>query len=935
MANIAIFRINYKSDFILTLNSDAGWMTPFCIKFWTSAPSQAYFVGFDGTTYTHCSPVAGEPTKLQVQFDDHHLPIGDLKFQIGYHFTVADFPTSVEDEVINQASVIIEVDDAPAQVMLDLNGETAPEIEFSLPAYANEAQRIANEQARIASEQQRIANEDARIAAEATRQQNEQQRIRQEEARVSEFATLKSQSQEATSAANTAAALANEKAALAADKAALAGAAATLANAKAQLAADKAALADAAATLANDKAALAQQKAEYAQQQGDYAKAQGDTALADHRRAESDHTTAADDHTRAESDHGIAADDHTQAGNDHTRAESDHGIAADDHTRAGNDHTRADSDHGIAADDHTQAGNDHTRAESDHTRAEQDHTDVQNAIESADLVYDISKANAVGGVLATYADLAAALGVDGANVPVNRRQGGMTVKFVLTSDNNYVRYDYMGSSTAVADFTNVANWRGVDEVPIKDSRNLVTSGAVYAATLNQIAIQATVEDAIITVKVDDVIVATGTGSLTTAIEYGKVFTVECSRVYDYITPEPQTFTASPSVQKIFCNYTYIPRDVITLDQTITDPATMITGDLQGDVIKQIRANSHLYLGTPITQEGDTEGTELICQLDDEDSTKYADGTTAVLDGREGDQWLKLPIFWWKVIPIGEAAEDGSYDQYSFAFAFAGEPDPSWNRWVGEKNLLGTKEMKVVDGVGRSVSGGTSTGSFTQAKGNTYAAANNLGGIEVTWEWQWMMCMLFYAWYGNTNSQAVCGIGSNTYARTLGVTDGLGMTDTTPAQATSLTSARFWGLEAWWNCKYEWMGNVTSNNYVLTIKDMNTKQNRTVSGFVQCAGTYGWTSRMKITEQGDFIPVAKDATDATSYCDWVNSNPGSRVVNRSISYANTGGGVAYVSSNGAPSNTDANGGSRLAFNGVVTEAESVAAYKAALPAGQEA
>ena len=38
MASAKIFRINYKSDFILTLNSDAGWMTPFCIKFWTGAP---------------------------------------------------------------------------------------------------------------------------------------------------------------------------------------------------------------------------------------------------------------------------------------------------------------------------------------------------------------------------------------------------------------------------------------------------------------------------------------------------------------------------------------------------------------------------------------------------------------------------------------------------------------------------------------------------------------------------------------------------------------------------------------------------------------------------------------------------------------------------------------------------------------------------------
>ena len=173
-----IFRINYKSDFILTLNSDAGWMTPFCIKFWTGVPSQAFFAQWDGTTYTHCAYDPSEPTKLLVQFDDHHLPIGELKYQVAYHFTVADFPNDTEDEVLNQANITTEIDGETYQVMLDFTGETAPEIEFSLPAYANEAQRIANEQ-------QRIANEQQRIEAEQTRENHEQQRIAAEQGRVS------------------------------------------------------------------------------------------------------------------------------------------------------------------------------------------------------------------------------------------------------------------------------------------------------------------------------------------------------------------------------------------------------------------------------------------------------------------------------------------------------------------------------------------------------------------------------------------------------------------------------------------------------------------------------------------------------------------------------------------------------------------------------
>ena len=193
MKALAYLRINYKSDFILTLHSDAGWMTPFCIKFWTSAPSQAYFAGWDGDTYTHCTYDPSEPTKLIVQFDDHHLPIGDLKFQIAYHFTVADFPNDVEDEVLNQSNIVTEIDGNAYQVMLDFTGETAPEIQFSLPAYANEAQRIANEEQRIANEQQRIENEQQRIANEEQRIAAEQGRVSAESGRVTEFQQMMQQ----------------------------------------------------------------------------------------------------------------------------------------------------------------------------------------------------------------------------------------------------------------------------------------------------------------------------------------------------------------------------------------------------------------------------------------------------------------------------------------------------------------------------------------------------------------------------------------------------------------------------------------------------------------------------------------------------------------------------------------------------------------------
>lgn len=481
-----------------------------------------------------------------------------------------------------------------------------------------------------------------------------------------------------------------------------------------------------------------------------------------------------------------------------------------------------------------------------------------------------------------------------------------------------------------------------DSVPTKGSTNPVTSDGVAKAieasqvlpheyvTVTATANKGDISSAVVTIyDENDEELATGEGSVSLSLEYGTVYKVGGARVYNYLTPTTQIFTAEQIMRDVTVAYTYIERDVVTLDQSISDAATMLSGDIQGDVIKQIRANSHLYLGTPTTQEGDTEGTESICQLDDTDSRKYFDGTTAALDGTEGDQWMKLPVFWWKIEGVGTADASGVHDKYSFSYAIAGEPDPTWNKWEGDRNLLAAKEMTVKNGVGHSISGGQSTGSFTHDTGNDYAAANNVGCQEVTWEWQWMMCMLFYAWHNNTNSQAVCGVGSNSYSRTLGVTDALGMTDTTSQQATSLTSARFWGLEAWWNCKSEWIGNVTMSDYVLNIIDMNTKQTRQVRGFVQCGGTGGWSSRMRIDANGDFVPVAKNATDATSYCDWVNSNSGSRVLVRSNSLANAYGGVAYVSAYNAPSYTNAGIGSRLAFNGNVIVIGSVAEYKALL------
>lgn len=260
-----IFRINYKSDFILTMNSDAGWAIPFCIKFWTSVPSRAYFVGFDGTTYTHCAYDPSEPTKLVVQFDDHHLPIGDLNYQIAYHFTVADFPNDTEDEVINPAAITTEIDGDTYHVMLDFTGETAPEIEFNLPAYANEQQRIANEEQRIANEEARVEAEQQRVEEFTEAEQRINAIITEGEAAVNNANVAATNANQKAAAAQTAAQNANDAATEAneaASDARTAGESAEAAGQQATTIATAAAQrADTAATAANQAAQAAQQQA--------------------------------------------------------------------------------------------------------------------------------------------------------------------------------------------------------------------------------------------------------------------------------------------------------------------------------------------------------------------------------------------------------------------------------------------------------------------------------------------------------------------------------------------------------------------------------------------------------------------------------------------------------------------------------------------------
>lgn len=88
--------------------------------------------------------------------------------------------------------------------------------------------------------------------------------------------------------------------------------------------------------------------------------------------------------------------------------------------------------------------------------------------------FDISEYNKSGSTLATYADLTAAL----AALPSDFQKGGMSIKFVQSSDNKYVQYRLMNQNWS----TTVTDWQGVDDEPTAGSGNLVNSGGVFKVT---------------------------------------------------------------------------------------------------------------------------------------------------------------------------------------------------------------------------------------------------------------------------------------------------------------------------------------------------------------------------------------------------------------------------------------------------------------------
>lgn len=387
------------------------------------------------------------------------------------------------------------------------------------------------------------------------------------------------------------------------------------------------------------------------------------------------------------------------------------------------------------------------------------------------------------------------------------------------------------------------------------------------------------------------------GKATFTIPSGTTYEVSVSEKDGYATPASQTFTAGDGTRTISMQYIPMKITTIRINQTITDPTSMITRIVDKGGIEAVRANSHRYTGTF------ANGVMTLKQLSDTDGTKYKDGSTATLNSAGVDVWMRLPQFYWKCTQYAT-------DQWDFSVAYDTKPDNSYKEWDGN-DLIGVYEGYAVMSQLLSRSG-ENVSYESPSTFKDYARNRGEGYTLVKWKHHCMMAMLFYMQYGHTNAQNKIGPGNTTNKKT-GGTDSLGMTDTVAGGNGSSGSINFWGLENWWGNYYEFIDNVIINARAWSITEDD--------GTVRAAGTgcssNGWTTKMMFGDYMDLIPTIANASESTGFCDYYyQATSSNRVVARSWNSNSTNGGVAAVDCQYGTTSRKSSYGTRLAFRGKI-------------------
>ncbi len=288
----------------------------------------------------------------------------------------------------------------------------------------------------------------------------------------------------------------------------------------------------------------------------------------------------------------------------------------------------------------------------------------------------------------------------------------------------------------------------------------------------------------------------------------------------------------------------------------------------------------------------------------------------------------FPEFWYR----GETTAGG----YRFNFALD-KIDDTWK--YAPASLVGAYKARLRNNKLYSESGVESAVNISMAEFSTRARSRGAGYHIIDYQQHCIIAWMFYARYLTRDSQGVCGAGKSAYSGLkCGSTNTLGITDTTTSNATSSSNlhVNFLGIEGCWGYKYEWIegihsyvgdaviaydkGDYHDQTYVNTSS--STKR-RVFTG----PNESGCIREIAAGEYMDMCGKIFGDSSSTYFCDYCGCYTSSSHVFRRSHYSNSAyGGVACLIGAGSSSYTAANIGSRLAFDGTITVASSVSAFK---------
>ncbi len=435
----------------------------------------------------------------------------------------------------------------------------------------------------------------------------------------------------------------------------------------------------------------------------------------------------------------------------------------------------------------------------------------------------------------------------------------------------------------------------------------------------QVSISATTSDGegdatgqIITVTENDGTVryrgAIGTG-VTLYFQYGTRYRISAADgLARYSAPEDHVYTAETTSRNVSLVYErVVPVTRLIFDRSISDPAN-ITGAGEGAIVDILAKMRRCLV------KKTADGEVAIAYLDNANSELYADGTPAVLTGSEGDVMVYKPAFYYKHEEV---------DANRFAYNISEQPgDGSWI--FSPASLIGAYKSFNDGGKLHSWSGAIPSCAISQPYNIACAKIRGMGYNIIDWEQHCMIALLFYAKYGTRDSQAVLGAGNAYYATTNGSTNSRGNADTA---ATSVGHASFAGIEGVHGGSLEWVAGVEITCFIWTVIDPDGKQ-RQIGTAPSIHGKYITEIAAANGEHFDLMPIAtSDGSFPTHYTDLYSCSSGSCVMARSGYSVQRESGVSYAYTYYGPTATSMTAASRLAFRGVIREADSVAAFKA--------